>query len=53
MAPYTMFELPDATAWLKGRMIGIGGSDASAIVGLNPSKRNIDLFEEKIGRRLP
>lgn len=34
-------------------MNGIGGSDASAIVGMNPYKSNIDLFEEKIGRSIP
>lgn len=39
--------------WLKKRTYGIGGSDASAIVGMNPYKSNIDLFEEKTGRRVP
>lgn len=34
-------------------MNGIGGSDASAVVGMNPYKSNIDLFEEKIGRVMP
>ena len=34
-------------------MNGIGGSDASAIVGLNPYKSNIELYEEKTGRRTP
>ena len=53
MEPYKIFDFPDETAWLKGRVNGIGGSDASAIVGMNPYKSNIDLFEEKIGRRIP
>lgn len=32
--------------WLKART-KIGGSDASAIVGMNPYKTNVDLFKEK------
>ena len=50
MDQFKIFDFPDNTSWLQGRMNGIGGSDASAIVGLNPYKSNIDLFEEKIGR---
>lgn len=53
MELYKIFDFPDEAAWLKGRMNGIGGSDASAIVGMNPYKSNIDLFEEKIGRKVP
>ena len=37
--------------WLLERKTGIGGSDASAIVGLNPYKNNIELWEEKTGKR--
>lgn len=37
--------------WLEARKKGIGGSDASAIVGLNPYKTNIQLWEEKTGRK--
>lgn len=37
--------------WLAERKMGIGGSDASAIVGFNPYKTNIELWEEKTGRR--
>lgn len=33
--------------WLKDRLTGIGGSDASAILGLNPWKTNVELWEEK------
>lgn len=29
----------------------IGGSDASAVVGMNPYKTNVELWEEKTGRR--
>jgi putative phage-type endonuclease len=35
------------------RTRGIGGSDAAAILGMHPSKSNVDLFEEKTGRKLP
>ncbi|TAN64085.1 hypothetical protein WS9_014955 [Paraclostridium sordellii 8483] len=33
--------------WLKSRQAGIGGSDASAIAGLNPWKSSIQLYMEK------
>lgn len=36
--------------WLKHRS-RIGGSDAAAIVGLNPYKTNTDLYLEKTGRK--
>ncbi len=39
--------------WLKKRKAGIGGSDASAILGMNPYKTNVELWEEKTGRREP
>ncbi|MBQ8042558.1 MAG: YqaJ viral recombinase family protein [Clostridia bacterium] len=35
--------------WLKERKNGIGGSDAATIMGLNPYKTNVDLWEEKTG----
>ena len=35
--------------WLKARSGRIGGSDASALVGLNPYKSNVDLWREKMG----
>ena len=41
----------DREQWLELRKQGIGGSDAAAIVGLNPYKTNIELWEEKTGRR--
>lgn len=43
----------DHENWLKGRKQGIGGSDASAVVGYNPYKSNIDLWEEKTGLKQP
>lgn len=36
--------------WLEARSGRIGGSDASALVGLNPYKSNVDLWREKTGR---
>lgn len=50
---YYIYDYADEKAWLSGRMNGIGGSDASAIVGMNPYKTNIELFEEKTGRSIP
>lgn len=39
--------------WLRSRQKGIGGSDAAAILGMNPYKTNIQLWEEKTGQREP
>lgn len=39
--------------WLKERQNGIGASDAAAILGLSPYKTNVQLWEEKTGRRQP
>lgn len=38
--------------WLNARH-GIGGSDASAVLGISPYKTNVDLYLEKIGQRVP
>lgn len=37
--------------WLKARVNGIGASEAAAIVGMSPYKTNVELWEEKTGRR--
>lgn len=37
--------------WLAERKLGIGGSDAAAVLGLSPWKTNVELWEEKTGRR--
>lgn len=50
---FTVIDCSDHEAWLKARTYGIGGSDASAVVGLNPYKTNIELFDEKTGRSTP
>lgn len=39
--------------WLDARKNHIGGSDASACVGMNPYKDNVQLWEEKMGLVLP
>jgi len=40
----------DRAEWLEQRKVMIGGSDASAIIGLNPWKSNIEVWQEKTGR---
>lgn len=52
-AAYRIYDFHNEQEWLSGRLNGIGGSDASAVVGMNPYKTNIELFEEKTGRRIP
>lgn len=42
---------PTRQEWLEERKKGIGGSDAAAIMGLNPYKSNIELWEEKTGKK--
>ena len=39
--------------WLKARKGTIGGSDAGAVLGKNPWKDNVTLWEELTGRREP
>jgi len=43
----------DHDEWLNARRKTIGGSDASAVVGMNPYKSNIDLWLEKTGQTVP
>lgn len=47
-----MKTLANREEWLKNRS-RIGGSDASAIVGLNPYKTNVELWMEKTGQIVP
>ena len=37
--------------WLAFRRTGIGGSDAAAILGLSSFTSNVEVWEEKTGRR--
>lgn len=48
----SMIMLSNHDEWLLARKNRIGGSDASCIVGMNPYKTNIELWEEKTGRRI-
>lgn len=41
--------LANRAEWLKHRLQGIGGSEISAVVGLNPYMSNVDLWERKTG----
>lgn len=50
---YEILTCKDREEWLRARTNGIGGSDASAVIGRNPYKSNIELYEEKTGRRAP
>lgn len=49
----TMTVLNSREEWLQNRFKGIGGSEASAIVGLNPYMTNIDLWNIKTGQVVP
>jgi len=46
----TLKQFGSNEEWLQARKL-IGGSDASALVGMNPYKTNIDLWKEKTGRK--
>lgn len=46
----TMKQFKTTEEWIQNRKM-IGGSDAAALVGLNPYKTNIDLWREKTGRQ--
>ena len=51
MKPYNKIKLPETREeWLENRMKGIGGSDAGAIVGVNPWKSPYTLWCEKTGK---
>ena len=39
--------------WLQGRMTGIGGSDAAAVLGLSRWKTPLQVYQEKRGEVLP
>ncbi len=44
-----MKTLSSREEWLEVRSHYIGGSDASAVIGLNPYKTNLELWQEKTG----
>lgn len=45
--------LKDRDEWLQHRMSRIGGSDASCIVGMNPYRSNVELWQIKTGQLEP
>lgn len=49
----TMFVLGSREEWLDTRAGRIGGSEAAAVVGLNPYMTNTELWEIKTGRKRP
>lgn len=49
----TVEEMQDRSKWLEMRKCGIGGSEAAAIVGLNPWKSAFQLWMEKTGQVEP
>lgn len=51
--PVKKCVLKDRGEWLEARKNHIGGSEASACIGMNPYKTNQELWEEKTGRRNP
>ena len=48
-----MLTFPTRDEWLKARKNYIGGSDSSAVIGMNPYKSNTDLWAEKTGQVQP
>ena len=48
-----MLVLKDRAEWLEHRKKYIGGSDASAVIGVNGWKSNVDLWLEKTGQVIP
>lgn len=46
-----MDRITNEQDWLEARKSGIGGSEVAAILGISPYKTNIELWEEKTGRR--
>lgn len=47
----TVKQMADREAWLNLRETGIGGSDASVVVGLNAWKSPFELWMEKTGQK--
>lgn len=52
---YCYFEqaVEHSDKWHELRKKGIGGSDAACVLGMNPYKTNIELWEEKTGIKPP
>lgn len=50
MGEVKMQTLASRVSWLANRSKGLGGSEISAVLGLNPFMSNVDLWMEKTGR---
>ncbi len=42
----------DKTAWLEYRKLGIGGSDAGAVCGMNPYRTAIEVYQDKTSKEI-
>lgn len=51
MKTVEMFVCKTREEWLARRTGYIGGSDAASVIGLSPWKSNVELWEEKTGRK--
>ncbi len=40
----------DTEVWLEGRLHGIGGSEAGIVLGMNPWKSRLELWNEKVAK---
>lgn len=47
-----IYKLESREEWLEHRRKYLGGSDAAAALGLSPWRTNVELWEEKTGRRV-
>lgn len=47
--PEPVASYHDRDEWLDRRKTGIGGSDAAAILGVNPYKTPLDVYRDKVG----
>ena len=53
MSTRKMYQLGSREEWLEKRRDYIGGSEASSVIGKNPYMSNVELWEQKTGRRKP
>lgn len=48
-----IYKIDNHKDWIEKRRIGIGGSDAGTVLGVNKYKTNVELWEEKTRLREP
>jgi len=44
--------MSESEEWLQQRLKGIGGSDASVVLGINPWKSRLQLWHEKVSKKI-